>query len=145
MGLIGKFQISLARISLEKVAAELSGSRRITVSVEGIVTSHGLFVGPDRIGAFRRIQEEQRADSFLAAKLASLRDSSTADMTKELNVLAAASPGTPISPIDRDFYTEKLSSTARRLLTILGRDGRESVLKALSRLQNQVVVWKPEK
>jgi hypothetical protein len=128
----------MSAVPLSKVASDLHAKRRITVTIDGIITSQGIFIGPDKTNALRRIQEERRAQVWVASRLTPRLD--TAQVKKELVAMQGVALGPDVSLSDRDFYNLRVKQLGRQLAATLDRSGLDAVMTAVSRWQREIVI-----
>jgi hypothetical protein len=122
---------SLAVLSASLISDSLTTAKRyrsIGVSLDSIVTESGLFLGPDSIGAFSRIQQQQRAISEACAAIRALKDDPEKIPTY-LSALAATVISPPRSPVDRDFFNERKRTLGNMLQQVYAREGAEGVIR----------------
>lgn len=132
--------LSRQRITLSQAAAELRGNRRVSVSVEAVITMGGLLLGPDGNNDLsRRVLAEQQADAFLVGRLAA-SSGSEIEVLKALSAQPVRRTGNPFA---EDFYTLKLIDTSRQLLSLIGRGNTTAVSGYIGRVQKRVVVTRP--
>src|SRR5579862_5830275 len=132
--------LSRQRITLSQVAAALRGDRRVSVSVEAVITMNGLLLGPDGNNDLsRRVLAEQQADAFLLGQLVA-SPGSQIEVLKTLSAQPVARTGNPFA---EDFYTLKIIDTARQLLSLIDRGNKTAVSGYIARVQKRVVVIRP--
>ena len=98
----------------------LSRLRQITVSIESIITSTGVFLGPDTFGQFETIQSRQKAESWLVSRLTPLLTSPSA-LRAELDALSATQVAESRGIFQQDVYNRTIRDTARRISRLMER------------------------
>ena len=124
--------------AISAMAAELGHSLSIQLTVEAIVTQNGAFIGPDRLGLLSRIQGEQSADAFIAAKLNAA--GSLPAMVSALETLSATPTDPSPNPFTRDFYSDRLARTASELLTLINAGTQSQPANFASRVGRKITV-----
>jgi hypothetical protein len=99
-------------VSLGQIATDLSRERRITFSVDAIITSRGAFLGPDALLRYDQIQAEERAKAWLAARLSALSGSASAQIA-EMESLAAKQIPRSGNPFQLDAYNLRLQQDGK--------------------------------
>jgi hypothetical protein len=130
-------------VTLDTVISDLRSSPRVAVSVEAVITSRGLFLGPDGANLLNRITAEQRAEAFLAAGLQSIGPAAPQKAVQWLTPFASAPPARTGNPFADDFYNRKLYELAKLILGRLNRGDPNAVSGYLLRFGRRVTVTAP--
>jgi hypothetical protein len=123
-------------------AEDLARYGEVTVSVEGVVTLKGVFLGPDAYHTFDAISARQQAEMWLVSRLMPLL-ASLPDVIAELESLSKTQVDSAPGRFERGTYYSAIRDTARQLLMLINLKGSADLLASrLSAMERQIRITK---
>jgi len=128
--------IFISAIQRKKLMASIQGAQKVETSLDGVVYSDGLFVGPNTSQLFERLRAEQLAQRDEGRSILQLLSGNASDLQVLSTLSVDAQKGFASTGTDSfSFYRAARGRTAQRLLTVLtGNDGKTGLQNTVQRL-----------